>query len=811
MFNLAEYRQKPDRLSDLLPWALLVAPGVVLNKDGSFQKTFRFRGPDLASAVEEELLIIASRINNTFKRLAGGWAIFAEAQRIRSQSYPESVFPDLISLMIDVERKLFFSEGNHYENNYYLTLLYLPPRDNVSLLAEYLIQRSEQKGRSTYRSHLKTFQTEVDRIYSLFAELMVEAEALNDTETMTYLHNCISEHRHPVKAPEVPLYLDAILADTPLLGGLEPKLGQEHLRVLSILGFPGASIPGILDNLNLLNFEYRWMTRYLPLDKTDAQKELKQYRKQWFASRQGAVQMIKEAFTGSRSAMVNNDALTRSSDADEALQELDADYVNYGYFTATVTVWDRDPKMVEKKVNAVEKTINNLGFTAINETINAVDAWLGSLPGHTRANVRRPLFNSLNLSHIFPLSAIWAGPERNKHFNAPVLMHTQTPDQTPFRFNLHIGDVGHAMIVGPTGMGKSTLLMLMATQFRRYPRAQVYIFDKDASSKVLTAGVGGDFYELADEKEGRLSFQPLAHIDDERERSWAAEWIYNFLRAENVEINPNVKKTVWIALGSLAQAPVEQRTITGLWGLIMNNQLKAALEPATLNGALGRLFDATTDTLDYGRWQVFEMAKLMNTPAAVGPTLDYLFHKIEQRFNGEPTILDIDEGWTFLENSSFGPKIEEWLRTLRKANVSVIFATQALGEIYQSPFAQTIMEVCQTKIYLPNPNAISHDIAPIYESFGLNATERRIIAEMTPKRQYYYKSILGSRLFELALGPIALAYCAASSKADRNMVDEILRSKGKDSFNEEWLRYKKLPETADTYREFMQGFGSQRD
>ncbi len=802
MFNLAEYRTKPDRLSDLLPWALLVAPGVLLNKDGSFQKTFRFRGPDLESATEEELLVITSRINNVLKRLAGGWGVFAEAQRVQSQQYPESTFPDPISLMVDVERKLFFSEGNHYENNYFFTLLYLPPQDKLGLINKYLIQHSEKREQETYRMHLKTFLLEVERVYSLFSELMAEAEPLDDEETLTYLHSCISPKRHRVKVPDIPMYLDAILADTPLNGGLEPKLGNYHLRTLSILGFPGSSIPGILDNLNWLNFEYRWATRFLPLDKTDAQKELKKYRKQWFANRQGAFQMIKEIFTGSQSAMVNNDALAKSTDSDEALQEVGADYVSYGYFTATVTVWDSELKMVEKKVSAVEKTINNLGFTVINENLNAVDAWLGSLPGHSRANIRRPLFNTLNLSHVFPLSAIWAGPEKNKHLNAPVVMYTQTPDNTPFRFNLHIGDVGHTMIVGPTGAGKSVLLATLATQFRRYKDSQIYIFDKDASSKVLTAGVGGDFYDLADEKEDVLSFQPLADIDDENERSWAAEWIYDFLRAENVEINPGVKQTVWTALGSLATSPKEQRTITGLTLLLQDKTLRQALEPATLKGAFGRLFDSNSDNLDYGRWQVFEMAKLMNTPAAVVPTLNYLFHKLEQRFTGVPTLLNIDEGWMFLDNSSFATKIREWLKVLRKANVSVVFATQSLGDIQKSSIAQTIMEACHTKIYLPNSNALSKEIAPIYESFGLNESEKRIIAEAVPKRQYYYKSIAGSRLFELALGPIALAYCAASSKEDRKMADQILKANGKENFNEEWLLYKNLPETADCYRDF---------
>jgi len=597
------------------------------------------------------------------------------------------------------------------------------------------------------------------------------------------------------------MYLDAILADTPLIGGMEPRLGNYHLRVVSVMGFPGSSIPGILDNLNRLNFEYRWVTRFLPLDKMDALQEINRYRKQWFAKRKGVMTLIRETVSQSESAMVDSDALNKSLDADAAAQELGDDMVSYGYFTAAVVVWDEDSAAVEKKVRAIEKTINSLGFTVIAETLNAVDAWLGSLPGHCRANVRRPLFSSLNLAHVFPLSAIWAGPQMNKHLNGPVLMYTQTPDGTPFRLSLHVGDVGHTMIVGPTGAGKSVLLATLAVQFRRYPNAQIYFFDKGGSCRALTAGVGGDFYDLADEEAGALSFQPLANIDDDHERSWAAEWVYDILRGENVEITPEVKKLVWTALSSLATSPRDQRTITGLTLLLQDNALRQALEPITINGAFGKLFDATFDNLDYGNWQCFEMEKLMNTPAAVPPTLSYLFHKLEQRFTGKPTMMILDECWLFLDNPVFAAKIREWLKVLRKSNVSVVFATQSLQDVAGSPIAPVIAESCHTKIYLPNSNAGDERTAETYRMFGLNGREIEIISMATAKRQYYYKSTYGSRLFELALGPVALAYCAASSKEDQLMVKRILAEKGKETFNEHWLKYKKLYHEADVYRE----------
>src|SRR3546814_258923 len=153
------------------------------------------------------------------------------------------------------------------------------------------------------------------------------------------------------------------------------------------------------------------------------------------------------------------------------------------YLTATITVWDESRAGAAEKVRAVERVINSRGFTTIRETVNAVEAWLGSLPGHVYANVRQPLVHTLNLAHLVPLSAIWAGPARNEHLDGPPLFLAETAGTTPFRFSTHVGDVGHMLIVGPTGSGKSVLLALMALQFRRYPQSQVYIFDKGGSAR----------------------------------------------------------------------------------------------------------------------------------------------------------------------------------------------------------------------------------------------------------------------------------------------------------------------------------------
>ncbi|WP_297509531.1 conjugal transfer protein TrbE [uncultured Caulobacter sp.] len=800
MMNLAEYRRTATRLSDFLPWVALVGSGVVLNKDGSFQRTARFRGPDLDSAVPAELVAVAGRLNNAFRRLGSGWAIFVEAQRHEAASYPASRFPDAASALVDAERKADFEEAaSHYESSYFLTFTYLPPAEDAARAETWLYEGRERSGVDG-REMLTGFVDRTDRVLQLVEGFMPECLWLDDAETLTYLHSTVSTHRHRVRVPETPMYLDALVADQPLTGGLEPRLGSTHLRVLTIVGFPTVTTPGLLDELNRLAFPYRWSTRAILLDKTDATKLLTKIRRQWFAKRKSIAAILKEVMTNEASALVDTDAANKAADADMALQELGADYAGLAYVTATVTVWDDDPRIADEKLRLVEKVTQGRDFTAMAETINAADAWLGSLPGHVYANVRQPPISTLNLAHMIPLSAVWAGPERDEHFAAPPLLFGKTEGSTPFRLSLHVGDVGHTLVVGPTGAGKSVLLALMALQFRRYQNAQVFAFDFGGSIRAAALAMGGDWHDLggglSDGSEESVSLQPLARIDDVPERAWAADWIVAILTREGVVITPEVKEYIWTALTSLASAPIGERTITGLAVLLQSNDLKQALRPYCVGGAHGRLLDAEAEYLGSATVQAFETEGLIGTDAAPA-VLSYLFHRVSDRLDGSPTLIIIDEGWLALDDEGFAGQLREWLKTLRKKNASVIFATQSLSDIDGSSIAPAIIESCQTRLLLPNERAIEPQITAIYRRFGLNDRQIEILARATPKRDYYCQSRRGNRLFELGLSDVALALCAASAKTDQTAIARIVTDNGRDGFLAAWLRHRSVAWAAD--------------
>jgi type IV secretion system protein VirB4 len=802
MMHLNEYQKRPECLADYLPWTALIAPGVVLNKDGSFQRTAKFRGPDLESSTEEELVATCARINNALRRFGSGWALYFEAARIPAKAYAESTFIDPAAWLVDQERRGEFEEDTHelFESVYYLTLQFIPPADSSNKAENLLIEMPEDDKGLSVQDHLHSFISETDRCLDLLEAQFPLAKWLDDDGTLTYLQSTVSPKRHYVKTPETPAYLDAVIGGADLVGGLVPRLDEHSIHSLTILGFPSDTTPGILDELNKLGFTYRWTTRFLPLSKSEATKVITKTRRQWFAKRKSVVALLKEALMNEQSVLVDSDADNKAIDADAALQDLGGDYVSYGYLTTTICVMHRDPAIAEARIRAAQRIINGRGFVTIHEKVNAVDAWLGTHPGNAYANVRVPLVSTLNLSHMMPLSAIWAGPKKNTHLDDGALLYATTEGHTPFRLVTHQGDVGHTLVVGPTGAGKSVLLNLLSMQFKRYAGAQVFTFDKGASSRAAIEALGGDFYGLGGTDSG-LVFQPLRNIDDEAEVSWAQEWILGLLTSKEVKLSPEIEEKVWSALTSLSTAPPEQRTLTGLVALIQDSDLRLALKPYTLKGAYGNILDGNEDKLGVNAVQAFEMEELMHTKGLVAPVLTYLFHKLEARFDGKPTFLILDEAWVFLDDPMFADRIREWLKVLRKKNVSVIFATQSLADIADSPIAPAIIESCLSRIYLPNNRAMEPQQKEAYDRFGLNKRQIQIIASATPKRDYYFQSHGGNRLFDLQLGPVALAFCAAGSEKDHADLEHVMDAKGPDNYPGEfaahWLRHKGLGWAAD--------------
>jgi type IV secretion system protein VirB4 len=833
MLNIQEFRKKVRALPDLLNIAFMVGQydfvkgpyAIALQKDGSLLSGFRFAGPDLGSMSVNNINALSGTLNAALARLGSGWSAHITSIRYPANGYipiEDCHFPDPISQLIDDERRgQYEQESAHYLSEYFCTIAWQTSPDAETGMADAIVTRPiRKKGQSKgmgFETIIGKYRQDFENILSMFSS-RCKVVPLDERNLLTHIHECLTGERHPVNPPHIPAYLDVLIGRHDFVAGLEPQLDGRHIRVVTFTGYPQDGFPEILEGLSSLPFPLRYTTRFIFLDPVDALPLIDKYRKAWFGARHTLASQIGAQFTGEASTSTSEDteAVRLAFDAQQAKADASSGFVRFGYFTATVVLRDADETVLLDRVKSVESYLNNLGFVAKRETTNAVEAFLGSISGHTWENVRRPLMHSANFADLSPKTSVWAGSERcpsplmkQGGKRAPALFYAATSGSTPYRFNLHVGDVGHAMIVGPTGAGKSTLLALMAAQWRRYKGARFIGFDKGRSMYAPCCAVGGAHYDIAGELSD-LTFAPLAGINkSQAERAFAEEWLEALCELQGMTIRPRERDVIHAAIEGLSQE--EGRSLTDVRSLLQDEQIKAAIGFYTGMGRTGTLLDARTDTLGMdNRFTVFEMEHLLTgteqAKLTTGPVLLYIFHRIEQMLDGSPTLITLDEGWLMLDNPQFLAKLAEWLVTLRKKNAAVVFATTSLSQLAKSPLLPILKESCPTKIFLPNDQATSEDVLPMYRDMGLNDRQVELLQMATPKSDYYVFSPDGHRLINLAMGPIALAFCGVSDPRDVKRIAELKESYGP-QWPVAWLR-ERLPANRQDWVEYAKrGYG----
>ena len=816
MLSIQEFRQMSKGLPDLLNPAALIEEGVLLNKDGSLTVGIVYRGPDGQSVGDDDMDRLSAGMNHAFNQLGTGWTLHVHAIRNYSEGYIDQrdcFFPDPVSRAIDEERRRRFEkEGSHLETRYALTLTWRLPSASEQKLAK-LVVSNPREAENDLQRHIRAFRDRIDNLMGILRGRF-KVHLMSSDDLLTHYHECLTGLDHPVRTPTIPMYLDAVLGHHDAITGFVPQIAGQHIQVVSFMQFPQESHPDILERLTALPWPLTFATRFIFMDPHEAVGLLGKYRRNWFQKRHGVGALIAESMGSQGSAFMDQDAMNMTADADSAVAEASSGVVRFGYYSPVVILRHADEAALRLMVKGTLDTINNLGFVAQVESVNAMEALLGSLPGHTFENIRRPLIHTLNLADLLPKTAVWAGPRvhpnpfyraiyqkvsKGTRPDAPVLAYGETSGFTPFRLCLHDSDVGHTLIFGPTGSGKSTILALLAAQHRRYPDAQIFAFDKGESLLALCKGVGGQHFSIGGE-EDELAFAPLSRIHLGRmEQEWAAEWIESLCTAQEIVLTPDERRLIFDAVRRLAVQ--ESRTITDFANTVASETVRNALTYYRIGQGRGaHLVDAAEDGLhleNHGTFAVFEMEHLLGGGGdrkIVIPVLQYLFHRIDGMLNGQPTLLILDEAWIFLDNPIFAAKIREWLKVLRKANCQVIFATQGVSDLrMDSPLRPVLMESCPTKILLPNKEALSANLRPIYADMGLSQRQIELVAMSTPKQDYYFMHPDGSRLIGLGLGPLTLAFTGVSGKEDRHRIRELIRESG-DNWIYRWVRERGLSE-----------------
>jgi len=779
--------------------------GIIECTNGDLMCAWHYTGVDHESASGIELNHLSLRLNDLMKSMGQGWALWTEALRIETNDYPaesDCHFPDPVSLQIDRERRIAVQEQeHHYETVSFMVLMYKRPSLAVQKIYDAMVDEDETANRLTpeekqeryFRKVISQFEGALDSVFPCSRLRGYESEDGHTyCDFARLLHYCATGIMRPVRVPDPNIRLDCLIAGQEFLPSFTPVIGQNYVGIVSAEG-PQAAVtePAMMAAFDSRPVRYRWSTRFIFMDRVEAVESLTSFHRKW--SQQ--VVSVKDQLAKNPNPRINRDALRMVDDAADARAEVSSGDVSNGFYTSVFVVYSEYLEEVQDACDEFKRLLESQGIGGRVEQMNATAAFLGSIPGNTGANVAKIPISTANLADLLPVASAWPGEEfcPSDKFPpySPPLIQAETPTSTPFRFNTFVRDLGHFVVFGISRSGKSTLLCLMIAQWLKYKNAQVFAFDVDMSMYAITKGVGGNHFEIgAEDTNGfaTVTFMPLRDIDTAAGRAWAVNWVELCVELQGVTITPAHHNAIDMAMKLLVDS--DSRTITEFVSNLQNRELTEAMGYYVIGGTAGYILDGATETAVFGNVNVFELRQLMQMGnKVIIPTLTYIFRSIERALDGRPTLIPFDETWLAFAHPTIRDRLFDWLKTTAKKNASVGMATQSVVDAIKSGIVETILDSTATKILLPSPEIGSAVNRPFYEStLGLNPREIQLLVEGRQKKQYYYTSSVGRRMFELNLRPKTLAWVGRSTPDDVATLKSFIEDHP-DDWRERWVNH----------------------
>jgi type IV secretion/conjugal transfer VirB4 family ATPase len=798
MFHSKEAREHVESFVDLIDYYSLVDNGIGFLKSGAYFAAWEIAGHDVSSQTLADQFYLANRFANGLN-LGADFGFGCDVIRVPFTSYIEetSLWHDPVSFLIDEERRRQFAKpGNYFDNRAFFCLTYRPI-EREGKASNWLFEAGQGEGEQggDASRQLERFSRAVDELEALFAANLKSARRLRCWEKggmifddlHRYVRFCIDTEDDSFPIPETAVNLNQLFA-TPLVPGDWPKLGDKYRAVVAINAFPMKSFAGILAPLLSMPFAYRFCQQAEILD---TQQAVAFYTKKAAAWRHKKIPFLSKLIDKQNAQIKDKKAAQLEVEADDAIYAAEYQTTIEVFYTGKVILSHESLDTLREMVKDVRNKIKPFGSR--HEESNAVAALVSSLPGHMHRDPRHSVVTTQNLAHFLPLGS----PARGHRYHpspyfpkkSPPHIMAATVGRSPISLCLHVQDTGHALVPGPIGNGKSTLLGHLAVQFLRYPGSRVIAFDKKASLYTLTKAVRGNFMDITP---GKIQLCPLYHLDSPTEIAWGSRYVAFLCELNGLTLTPRNQSAIDKGILSIADSDPEYRSITDVQMQIDDDEVRAALDFFTLKSTSGGLLDGRRNPIAISRFTVFETDEMYKLdPRLVNAVLFSIFHEIERRANSAvPTLVLVDEFRKALQHPIAAKNFDEFLEEGRKVNIAVVLAIQSIQKILDSPLRSTILDSCKTKIILPNPNAATGEMADVYRELDLNDSDLEAIAGATPKRDYYWTSPEGNQIISLDCGNVFLAFMQSSDE-DRALVDKMI-ARNPSGWQVDWLRHKGL-------------------
>ncbi|MXO47919.1 VirB4 family type IV secretion/conjugal transfer ATPase [Erythrobacter vulgaris] len=716
----ASWSAKEARAGDRLPYARLVDEHTVLMRDGSLMTAIQVPGL-LFETEDSEALNAHAATREVMLRstLDARFVMYHHVIRRRVSVELDAEFPDPISRHIDARWKERLGSGQLFVNDQFITLIRRPARGKAGLV-ERISKRAKRRNHELeadpkdLRSLRAASQGLVASLQAYGATVLgdyVGPQGNVNSEMLELLSALYNGEMRPVRKPSDDVDLGMMLPYRRVSFGLDAleMRGSGSPDFASILGlkdYPEATSPGLLDGLLRLPFEMVVSESYAPAERQTARERMDL-----------AIRRLKSA---------DEEAAAERADMMAARDALGNGAVGFGDHHLTVMVKERDLGRLDDATAACAAALADTGAIAVREDTNLEPAFWGQFPGNEGYLVRRALISSANMASFGSLHGFALGQAQGNHWGEAVTL-LETTSATPFFFNFHHGDLGNFSVIGPSGSGKTVVMNFLAAQAQKFAPRTI-LFDKDRGAELFVRGIGGSYDSIrAGEPTG---FNPMALPDTAGNKAFLRDWLSVLLKAEGPEEDATIAHAVDAAYANDASL----RRLRNFKELLSGSRRP---QPGDLADRLGAwigegenawLFDNAEDKLDLtARVLGFDMTALLENPKLRTPVMMYLFHRIEERLDGKPTMILIDEGWKALDDEVFAARIRDWLKTLRKRNALVGFATQSARDALESRISTALVEQTATMVFMPNSRARAEDYC---DGFGLTSHELALIRSL---------------------------------------------------------------------------------
>ncbi len=715
--------------SKFIPYKSHFNHNTLLTKKDELVRVIKIKGFSFETADDIDVDLKKNTRNNLLKSMAqSSFSMYFHTIRRKEKAFPDGEMPDDFSKQLNHNWGLRHSDDKCFVNEHFLTIIRGQLQGGVIGAINLVNQAQQKTSKTAWTEYIKEAYGELEEMterilnglsnYSPQLLEVIETEDGFQSEILNFfgrIVNCGYQQNYLVPTSNIDTYLPVSRL---YIGAKTIEVHNpdtiKYAGLVSIKEYRPATHAGVFDGFMQMPFELIISQSFVFTDRMVAIGAMQLQQRRLMQSEDVAVSQIREI--------------------DEALDSAMGGAYAFGNHYMTVMCIEDSQKSLESALSMASVELANAGITGVREKINLEPAFWSQLPGNASFMARASTINTLNLSSFASFHNYPSGNRKGNHWGDAVTV-LNTVSGTPYFFSFHVRDVGHTMIIGPTGAGKTVLLNFLCSQSQKF-NGRLFFFDKDRGAEIFIRAVGGKYMIPTASKVS--GFNPLQLPDNSQNRAFLVELLKSLVSTNGEILGAHEIERINEAVNGNYKLPKEQRMLRNIapfMGLGGPGSLANRLSIWHSNGSHAKLFDNENDNIDFSIARNFgiEMGYLLQDKVAIAPALLYLFHRIQSSLKGEPTMIVLDEAWALIGNPIFAPKIKDWLKVMRKLNAMVVFATQSVEDASKSEISDTLVQQTATQIFLPNLRATQ-----AYRNiFMLSEREFSIVKSTDPSTRFF--------------------------------------------------------------------------